>query len=161
MGVIYTDERRRGTDTGISLYMFSFIGGDRADRRENTATKEILLCVLSNTYIDSTCDKPYYVKGAGIMDNEKELIIMTLMDAEGNPYDATLLTTFQAGEEKQDYAAFMSHIPDSDGVLPIQIFRYKLTVRDGQEGMEIDNIRSDLEFEKAYNALLPLIEAEN
>jgi len=104
------------------------------------------------------------------MDNEKELkqenigeepIVMTLIDAEGNPYDATLLTTFQAGEEKQDYAAFMSHVPDGDGVLPIQIFRYKLTVRDGQEGMEIDNIRSDMEFEVAYNALLPLIETEN
>lgn len=104
------------------------------------------------------------------MDNEKELkqksageepIVMTLIDAEGNPYDATLLTTFQAGEEGQDYAAFMSHVPDGDGVLPIQIFRYKLTVRDGQEGMEIDNIRSDMEFEVAYNALLPLIDTEN
>lgn len=104
------------------------------------------------------------------MDNEKELrqgnvneepIIMALIDAEGNQYDATLLTTFQAGEKKQDYAAFLSHIPDEDGILPIQIFRYKLTVRDGQEGMEIDNIRSDLEFEEAYNALLPLIKTEN
>ena len=58
----------------------------------------------------------------------------------------------------RDYAAFLSHVPDADGQLPIQIFRYRLTVNDGVEGMEIDNIQSDMEFEEAYNALLPLIE---
>lgn len=89
---------------------------------------------------------------------EQENIVLTLIDEQGNPYDATLLTTFQAGEDKQDYAAFLSHVLDGDGTYPVQIFRYKLTVRDGVEGMEIDNIRSDLEFESAYNALLPLIE---
>lgn len=89
---------------------------------------------------------------------EDEQIVMTLIDDKGNPYDATLLTTFQAGQEKQDYAAFLSHVPDEKGIFPIQIFRYKLTVREGQEGMEIDNIRSDMEFEAAYDALLPLIE---
>lgn len=89
---------------------------------------------------------------------EEEQIIMTLIDDNGNSYDATLLTTFQAGEEKRDYAAFLSHVPDEEGVFPIQIFRYRLTVREGQEGMEIDNICSDMEFEAAYNALLPLID---
>lgn len=91
-------------------------------------------------------------------DGTDEPIVMSLIDAEGNSYDATLLTTFQAGEEERDYAAFLSHVPDADGQLPIQIFRYKLTVNDGVEGMEIDNIQSDMEFEEAYNALLPLIE---
>lgn len=91
----------------------------------------------------------------------EEPVVMTLIDAEGNPYEATLLTVFQAGEDKQDYAAFLSHVPDGDGVFPIQIFRYQLTVRDGQEGMAIDNIRSDMEFEAAYNVLLSLIETGN
>lgn len=92
---------------------------------------------------------------------EQEDIVLTLVDEQGNYYDATLLTTFRAGEDKQDYAAFLSHIPERDGTYPVQIFRYKLTVRDGVEGMEIDNIRSELEFETAYNALLPLIEDVN
>lgn len=87
-----------------------------------------------------------------------EEIVLTLIDDKGNPYDATLLTTFQAGDSKQDYAAFLSHVPDEEGTYPIQIFRYRLTVRDGEEGMEIDNIRSDIEFETAYRALLPLID---
>lgn len=91
---------------------------------------------------------------------EQEDIVLTLVDEQGNSYDATLLTTFQAGEDKQDYAAFLSHVPEN-GTYPVQIFRYKLTVRDGVEGIEIDNIRSDLEFETAYNALLPLIEDIN
>lgn len=94
-------------------------------------------------------------------DEQDESIVMTLIDADGGTYDATLLTTFVAGEDGQEYAAFLSHIPDQDGVLPVQIFRYKLAVRDGIEGMEIDNIRSDIEFEQAYNALLPLIETYN
>lgn len=96
------------------------------------------------------------------MDNKmnEDPIVMTMIDAEGNPYEATLLTTYQAGEGNQDYVAVLSHIPDENGVLPIQIFRYKLTIQDGQEGMEIDNIRTDMEFEQAYNALLPLIETE-
>lgn len=93
-------------------------------------------------------------------ETNEESIVMTLIDAEGNPYEATLLTTYQAGEDKRDYAAFLSHVPDEDGVMPIQIFRYKLTVRDGQEGMEIDNIRTDMEFEQAYNVLLSLIQTE-
>lgn len=96
-----------------------------------------------------------------VEDMEQEDIVLTIIDEQGNSYDATLLTTFQAGEDKQDYAAFLSHVPDKDGAYPVQIFRYKLTVRDGVEGMEIDNIRSDLEFETAYNALLPLIEDVN
>lgn len=96
-----------------------------------------------------------------VEDMEQEDIVLTLIDEQGNSYDATLLTTFQAGEDKQDYAAFLSHVPDKDGAYPVQIFHYKLTVRDGVEGMEIDNIRSDLEFETAYNALLPLIEDVN
>lgn len=91
------------------------------------------------------------------MNDDKE-IVLTLIDGKGNPYDATLLTTFQAGENKQDYAAFLSHIQDEDGKFPIQIFRYELVVRDGEEGMEIENIRSDMEFEAAYSVLLSLIE---
>ena len=91
---------------------------------------------------------------------EQEDIVLTLVDEQGNSYNATLLTTFQAGEDKQDYAAFLSRVPEN-GTYPVQIFRYKLTVRDGVEGIEIDNIRSDLEFETAYNALLPLIEDVN
>lgn len=89
---------------------------------------------------------------------EEEQIIMTLIDSEGNPYDATLLTTFKAGEQNRDYAAFLSHVPDGEGHFPIQIFRYTLTERNGVEGMDIDNIQSDMEFEEAYNALIPLIE---
>lgn len=89
-----------------------------------------------------------------------EEIIMTLIDAEGKPYDATLLTTFQAGTRNRDYAAFLSHVPDEDGVFPIQIFRYRLTKRDGEEGMEIDNIASSMEYEEAYNVLLTLIDDE-
>lgn len=88
--------------------------------------------------------------------SKEEGIVMQLIDAEGNPYDATLLTTYQVGE--RDYAAFMSHVPDDEGQLPIQIFRYRLAEQDGVEGMEIDNIQSDMEFEGAYNALLSLIE---
>lgn len=88
----------------------------------------------------------------------EEEIVLTLIDDKGNPYDATLLTTFQAGDSKQDYAAFLLHVPDKEGTYQIQIFRYRLTVREGEEGMEIDNIRSDIEFEAAYTALLPLID---
>ena len=53
-----------------------------------------------------------------VEDMEQEDIVLTLIDEQGNSYDATLLTTFQAGEDKQDYAAFLSHVPDKDGSIP-------------------------------------------
>ena len=50
-----------------------------------------------------------------VEDMEQDDIVLTLIDEQGNSYDATLLTKFQAGEDKQDYAAFLSHVPDKDG----------------------------------------------
>lgn len=92
-------------------------------------------------------------------DNKQpEGIVITIEDKEGNPYDATLLTTFQAGNLNRDYCAVLSHVPDADGQYPIQIFRYELTEQDGMEGMNISSVMSDMEFDEAKEILMSLID---
>lgn len=89
---------------------------------------------------------------------DEEPVIITLIDKSGNEYDATLLTCFKAGALQRDYVAVMPHIPDSEGDFNIQIFRYRLTEQDGQEGMEITDIASDMEFDEAKKILESLID---
>ena len=93
------------------------------------------------------------------MDNaveNNEEIIVTLTDENNNAYEASLLTTFEARLNNQGYAAVLSHVPDENGQLPIQIFRCDCMI-------EFDNIRSDMEFDEAHNVLLTLLDeqAEN
>lgn len=83
-------------------------------------------------------------------------IVMSLISMDGHLYDASLLTVFYAGN--REYAAFLSHVPNEEGQLPIQLFRFKTTTIDGEEGIELDNIQSDMEAEEVYNAFLPLLE---
>lgn len=89
---------------------------------------------------------------------DEEPVIITLTDKNEKEYDATILTCFQAGMLSRDYVAVMPHEPDSEGEINIQIFRYKLTERDGQEGMEVFEISSDMEFEEAKKVLETLID---
>lgn len=101
------------------------------------------------------------------MDNaveNNEEIIVTLTDENNNAYEASLLTTFQAGLNNQGYAAVLSHVPDENGQLPIQIFRCNIFEQEGDDCIiEFDNIRSDMEFDEAHNVLLTLLDeqAEN
>ncbi len=90
--------------------------------------------------------------------NSSDEIIISLTDSHDNTYDATLLTTFQAGVNNQNYAAVLSHVPDPDGQFPIQIFRCNISEQNGDEMIELDNIRSDLEFDEAYEVLTTLME---
>ena len=90
--------------------------------------------------------------------NSSDEIIISLTDSHDNTYDATLLTTFQAGVNNQNYAAVLSHVPHPDGQFPIQIFRCNISEQNGDEMIELDNIRSDLEFDEAYEVLTTLME---
>lgn len=101
------------------------------------------------------------MKGNNAMNNTKintDDIIISLTDSYDNTYDATLLTIFEAGLNNQNYAAVLSHVPDDNGQLPIQIFRCSMTEENGIDGIELDNIRSDMEFDEAYDVLMSLIE---
>lgn len=89
-------------------------------------------------------------------ENTDKQIVMSLIRTDGSTYEATLLTIFKAGS--REYAAFLSHVPNEEGQLPIQLFRFKMIINDGEEGVELDNIQSDMEAEEAYNAFLPLLE---
>ena len=96
------------------------------------------------------------------MDNaieNNEEIIVTLTDENNNTYEASLLTTFQAGSHDQGYVAVLSHVLDEKGQLPIQIFRCNISDMDEDNStVEFDNIRSDMEFDEAYNVLLTLLD---
>jgi len=85
-----------------------------------------------------------------------EELTITLYDQAGEPYDATLLTTFQA--VNRDYAAFLSHRMNDNGEYDIELFRYELTEQDGQEGIELSMIASDMEYEEVREVLIGLIE---
>lgn len=89
--------------------------------------------------------------------NPEELVV-TINDKDGNAYDATILTVFNAGGLNRDYCAVLPHIPDGEGQFPIQIFRYELTEQDGIEGMRLMNVSSDMEFEEAREVLMTLID---
>lgn len=91
---------------------------------------------------------------------EEEPVIITLTDPSGKEYDATLLTCFPAGALNRNYVAVMPHVPDNEGNFNIQIFRYSLSEKDGQEGMEISEIGSDMEFEEAKKVLESLIDED-
>lgn len=89
---------------------------------------------------------------------QQEEIIITLKDRDGNEYDATLLTVFQAGKQCRDYCAVLSHVPDKNGELQIQIFRYDQAEQDGMEVMQLSNVLSDMEYEEAKEILITLID---
>lgn len=91
-------------------------------------------------------------------ETNKENIIISLTDENNNCYDATLLTIFQAGNYNRNYAALLSHIPDSQGTHQIQIFRCNIIEQDEISNLSIENIQSDMEYEEAYNVLINLIE---
>lgn len=87
---------------------------------------------------------------------EQEELIITVQNEQGRSFDCTILTTFEAGERA--YIALLPHDPDKDGNITVQLFRYTEIIQDGQEGIEIIPIRSDMEFEAALSAFETLIE---
>lgn len=88
----------------------------------------------------------------------EENIVITIKDKDGNTYDATILTVFPAGRLNRNYCALLPHVPDEDGQLSIQIFRYELAEKDGVEGMHLSSVTSDMEFDEAREVLLTLID---
>lgn len=83
--------------------------------------------------------------------------VVTITGMDGKEYEASLVACFTAGEPARDYCAVLSHEPNGAGEYPLMVFRYRETVRDGVEGMELINIGSDMEFEEAREALIALI----
>ena len=88
---------------------------------------------------------------------EKELeeeLVITLNNEKGESIDCTVLTTFES--QGRDYIALLPH----DDKFQIHIFRYKI-INDEEtqeEGIEIMNIYSDLEYEAALRVFESLIE---
>lgn len=83
-------------------------------------------------------------------------IIITLTDNIGQEIDCTVLTTFVAGG--RDYIALLPHQVDENGNVNIQLYRYKEVIRGGEEGIDISNILSDMEFDEALKVFETLIE---
>lgn len=83
---------------------------------------------------------------------ENENVTITLLNEQGQEYDCTVLTVFE--KNGRDYIALL---PVVETETSIQIYRYKTTMQDGVEGIEIFNILSDMEFEEALAVFKSLI----
>lgn len=89
-----------------------------------------------------------------IKEIEDEELVITLNNENGDSIDCTVLTTFVS--QGHDYIALLPH----DEKFQIHIFRYKMITNNEneEEGIEIMNIYSDMEYEAALKVFQSLIE---
>lgn len=95
------------------------------------------------------------VEPKDIQEEINELVI-TIRNENDEEIDCTVLTTFPVG--RYNYIALLPHTADENGNVNIQLYRYKEVMQDGQEGISISNIASDMEFDEALKVFETLVE---
>lgn len=90
--------------------------------------------------------------------DEEDPLVIVLHDADGRSYEATVLTTFKAGKLDRDYIAVVPLEKGPDDQVVIQLFRYVECRENGQEGIVLSEIPSDMEYEDVMDAFAKILE---
>lgn len=91
--------------------------------------------------------------------SNEEPFVISLTDKDGNNTDCTIITTFE--HNNRDYIALMPHEQDENNKFNILLFRYKKASLNESEGIQIENIASDMEFEEVLKIFNDMLEKEN
>ena len=93
------------------------------------------------------------------LNQEEELLMITLTDAEGNSVKCSVITEFE--HNGRNYIALIPSEDKGSDNYDLLLFRYHIVVKDGEEGIKIENISNDMEFDEVVRIFNEKMSDEN
>lgn len=90
-----------------------------------------------------------------MIENKEEQLVITLTDQNGNNVNCSVVTTLE--HNGRDYIALIPEEKDDEGNFNILLFRYRMA----DEGIQLENITADMEFDEIYSKFEQFLDNEN
>ena len=90
--------------------------------------------------------------------DSEDMTIITITDQSGNKVECSVVTVFE--HNHRDYIALIPEEADEQGNYNILLFRYRILENSGDEGIVIENISADMEFDEVLHKFNQIMEEE-